>query len=80
MQYARGGCEGRLREAEAHGDVARLKPPLRLQTDVDLTLQPGVGALQTWLGTLASECVDGVPRATALLHELHSSTMPGPIT
>ena len=43
-------CERRVRGAEAHGDVACLKPPLRLQTDVDLTLQPGVGALQTWLG------------------------------
>jgi len=77
VQYARGGCEGRLREAEAHGDVARLKPPLRLQTDVDLTLQPGVGALQTWLGTLASECVDGVSHAAALQHKLHSSAISG---
>ena len=57
---ARGVRERRVRGAEAHGDVACLKPPLRLQPDVDLALQPGVGALQTWLGTLVSECMDGV--------------------
>ena len=49
-----------MRGAEAHRDVARLKPSVSLEAKVNLTLQPRVGALQTWLGKSVSQFVEAV--------------------
>ena len=57
---SRGSARGGMRGAEAHRDVARLKPSVSLEAKVNLTLQPRVGALQTWLGKSVSQFVEAV--------------------